>query len=49
MKISEVMEITMLTKKAINYYEEEGPCFSKTSRTGGYYWSGYSDRYNLRL
>ncbi|MCB8815434.1 MerR family transcriptional regulator [Desulfosporosinus shakirovi] len=24
MKISEVMEITMLTKKAINYYEEEG-------------------------
>ena len=24
MKISEVMEITRLTKKAINYYEEEG-------------------------
>lgn len=24
MKISEVMEITLLTKKAINYYEEEG-------------------------
>jgi len=24
MKISEVMEITMLTKKAINYYEDEG-------------------------
>ena len=24
MKISEVMEFTRLTKKAINYYEEEG-------------------------
>ncbi|MCO5385228.1 MAG: MerR family transcriptional regulator [Desulfosporosinus sp.] len=39
MKISEVMEVTRLTKKAINYYEEEGlikPCVNQENNYRDY-------------